>query len=83
MRKRNRQPHEVLMRDGTVVPVVPKIVVGLRRTHNGDGLYRRVIATTPDGVAYETHSRSGWRLAVNQQQTIEQFSRLYQEGGAA
>ena len=70
------------------VPVVCKLHVGLRRTHNGDGSYRRAIALGEDGTAYETKARGGgWRVAVNQQQTLDQIARLQAkqaaEGGAA
>jgi hypothetical protein len=58
------------------VPVAFKFRVGMRTTHNGDARFLRAVALGLDGVAYETKSRGGWRVAVNQQQTIDQVERL-------
>lgn len=79
---RNRDPHTIVLRSGSgvakaTVPVTRKYSVGMRTTHNGDGRSPRAVALGVDGVAYETKSRGGgWRVAVNQQQTIDQIERL-------
>jgi len=79
---RNRDPHTIILRTGSgvekaAVPVKHKYRVGMRTTHNGDGRSLRAVALGLDGVAYETKSRGGgWRVAINQQQTIDQIQRL-------
>ena len=85
---RKRDPHSIVLRTGggvikAAVPVVCKLRVGLRSTHNGDGRFLRSIALGEDGIAYETKSRGGgWREAVNQQQALDQIARLRgAEGG--
>jgi hypothetical protein len=89
---RRRDPQSIVLRTGggvikAAVPVVCKLRVGLRSTHNGDGRFLRSIALGEDGIAYETKSRGGgWREAVNQQQALDQIARLQAkqaaEGGA-
>ena len=80
--RRRRDPHSIVLRTGggiekAVVPVAFKARVGMRTTHNGDARFLRAVALGLDGVAYETKSRGGgWRVAVNQQQTIDQVERL-------
>jgi hypothetical protein len=49
------------------IPILEKVVVGHRATHNRDGLFLYVVAEGADGRYYETKSRGGgYRLAMQQ-----------------
>ena len=54
---------------GTVKQIVELVHFeyrGLRRSHNRDGSFERLVGWDANGTKYETSSRRGWRRAPDQ-----------------